>query len=391
MLDDTSVRAASQHRARCARRGARRPLLGRQRRLAARRAAGRAVLPRIARQTASSSRKTVVSLGEHRDLPRHPGDGGRRGRARAAPLAQPADLLREVHRAQPAARPPPAAVRLDGRDGARVGRQPHARLLRPLLPDAARARRDRLLVDERRTRRRPRCRTPSTPSRSACCASTSAASAWPRPRAATTPCAGTVLHWHQEAGRPVLAPAELAGRVAASLRAVRRTRKLSQHDLGDLAGVTASAISQVERAERGLSLATLVRLSAALGITIDELLRGEDPGVYRIGRRTDDPQDGLEHTVSLLGGRLRPAHRPRPPRPARERRAAQTARPGRASSPSPAASCRCRSRARRPPSATARCWSPTASRSPAGATSARPRPSCSGSSAQCRGGWSFGA
>jgi transcriptional regulator with XRE-family HTH domain len=113
---------------------------------------------------------------------------------------------------------------------------------------------------------------------------------------------GTVLHWHREAGRPVLAPAELAGRVAASLRAVRRTRKLSQHALGDLAGVTASAISQVERAERGLSLATLVRLSAALGITIDELLRGEDPGVYRIGRRTDDPQDGLERTVSLLGG-----------------------------------------------------------------------------------------
>jgi transcriptional regulator with XRE-family HTH domain len=113
---------------------------------------------------------------------------------------------------------------------------------------------------------------------------------------------GTVLHWHHEAGRPVLAPAELAGRGAASLRALRRARKLSQHDLGDLAGVTASAISQVERAERGLSLATLVRLSAALGITIDELLRGEDPGLYRIGRRTDDPQDGLEHTVALLAG-----------------------------------------------------------------------------------------
>ncbi len=112
---------------------------------------------------------------------------------------------------------------------------------------------------------------------------------------------GTVLHWHHEAGRPVLAPAELSGRVAASLRALRRTRHLSQHDLGDLAGVSASAISQVERSERGLSLSTLVRLAAALGITIDDLLRGEDPGLYRIGRRTDDPRDGLEHTVALLG------------------------------------------------------------------------------------------
>ena len=87
---------------------------------------------------------------------------------------------------------------------------------------------------------------------------------------------GSVLHWHEEAGRPVLSPPELVDRVAASLRAVRRARKLSQHDLGDLAGVTASAISQVERAERGLSLATLVRLSAALGVTIDDLVRGED-------------------------------------------------------------------------------------------------------------------
>jgi transcriptional regulator with XRE-family HTH domain len=113
---------------------------------------------------------------------------------------------------------------------------------------------------------------------------------------------GTVLHWHQEGGRPIVAPAEIIGRMAAALRAVRRTRHLSQHDLGDLAGVSASAISQVERAERGLSLATLVRLSAALGVTIDDLLRGKEPGAYRIGRRTDDPQAGFEHTVSLLRG-----------------------------------------------------------------------------------------
>jgi DNA-binding XRE family transcriptional regulator len=113
---------------------------------------------------------------------------------------------------------------------------------------------------------------------------------------------GAVLHWHEEAGRPVLAPPELVDRVAASLRAVRRARKLSQHDLGDLAGVTASAISQVERAERGLSLATLVRLSAALDVTIDDLLRGDDVAVYRLGRRTDDPGRGFVRTLPLLGG-----------------------------------------------------------------------------------------
>ncbi len=98
----------------------------------------------------------------------------------------------------------------------------------------------------------------------------------------------------------MLSPPEIVARVAASLRAVRRARELSQHDLGDLAGVTASAISQVERAERGLSLATLVRLSGALGVTIDDLVRGEEHGSYRIGRRTDDPQRGLDHTLTLL-------------------------------------------------------------------------------------------
>ena len=113
---------------------------------------------------------------------------------------------------------------------------------------------------------------------------------------------GSVLHWHEEDGLPVLAPAELVGRVAASLREVRRSRELSQQDLAGLAGVTASAISQAERAERGLSLATLVRLSSALGVTIDDLLHGEDPEVYRIGRRTEDPQRGFERTITLLGG-----------------------------------------------------------------------------------------
>jgi transcriptional regulator with XRE-family HTH domain len=113
---------------------------------------------------------------------------------------------------------------------------------------------------------------------------------------------GSVLHLHTDGGRQVLEHANINGRVAASLRALRRARELSQHDLAQLAGVTPSAISQAERAERGLSLTTVVRLSGALGITIDDLLRGEDPNVYRIGRRIEDPQHASEQTMTLIGG-----------------------------------------------------------------------------------------
>lgn len=112
---------------------------------------------------------------------------------------------------------------------------------------------------------------------------------------------GSVLHWHLEDGLPVLDEATITGRVAASLRSLRRTRGLSQQDLAQFAGVTASAVSQAERAERGLSLSTLARLSASLGITIDDLLRGEETHLYRIGRRPEDPRAGPEHATTLLG------------------------------------------------------------------------------------------
>jgi transcriptional regulator with XRE-family HTH domain len=113
---------------------------------------------------------------------------------------------------------------------------------------------------------------------------------------------GSVLHWREEAGRAILSPANINGRVAASLRALRRARGLSQNDLATLAGVTPSAISQAERAERGLSLGTLAQLSLALGITIDDLLHGEGPDAYRIGRRPDDMHHTDGHISALLGG-----------------------------------------------------------------------------------------
>jgi transcriptional regulator with XRE-family HTH domain len=112
---------------------------------------------------------------------------------------------------------------------------------------------------------------------------------------------GMLLHWHEEDGQAVMSPANINARIAASLRALRRARSLNQQDLAQLAGVTASAISQAERGERGLSLGTLAQLSLELGITVDDLLHGGSPEIYRVGRRPDEPQRYREHVMALLG------------------------------------------------------------------------------------------
>ena len=96
---------------------------------------------------------------------------------------------------------------------------------------------------------------------------------------------GQLFRYVVQDGTPLLEPAQAVARVGAALRAYRLRRELSQSDLARLAGVSPSAISQVERGERGLSLETLFTLAARLNITLDELLGGEVTPDYRIGRR----------------------------------------------------------------------------------------------------------
>jgi transcriptional regulator with XRE-family HTH domain len=99
---------------------------------------------------------------------------------------------------------------------------------------------------------------------------------------------GSVYHYKLADGRPELTQAPAAARLGGALRAVRMQRQLSQAQLAQLADVSASAISQAERGQRGLSLETLLTLTANLHITVDELLRGHVSPGYRLGRR-DDP------------------------------------------------------------------------------------------------------
>ena len=96
---------------------------------------------------------------------------------------------------------------------------------------------------------------------------------------------GQLFRYTIQDGTVQLQPAQAVARVGAALRAYRLRRELSQSDLARLAGVSPSAISQVERGERGLSLETLLVLAGRLNITLDELLGGEVTPDYRIGRR----------------------------------------------------------------------------------------------------------
>lgn len=107
--------------------------------------------------------------------------------------------------------------------------------------------------------------------------------------------AGSVLTYRlDDGGLPAdLREAPPAQRLGSALRALRQRRRLTQHDLGEAAGVSASAISQAERGQRGLSFATLLELTGRLQISFEELLDGGDPDPWhRVGRR----REGAEPT-----------------------------------------------------------------------------------------------
>jgi transcriptional regulator with XRE-family HTH domain len=131
---------------------------------------------------------------------------------------------------------------------------------------------------------------------------------------------GSVFRYSDADGLPSLTPAPVVARIGAALRAARTQRQLSQSDLARLAGVSPSAISQAERGRRGLSLETLLELTANLNMTLDELLRGEVVAGYRLARRSrprarrvasnneplplfDDPAAGLRAYIVHLSPR----------------------------------------------------------------------------------------
>jgi len=81
------------------------------------------------------------------------------------------------------------------------------------------------------------------------------------------------------------------GRLGEGLRRIRAERNLTQSQLGNMAGVTAAAISQAEAGRRGLSLDTLVTMCEQLGIGLDDLLRSRPAPDHVLARREQRRED----------------------------------------------------------------------------------------------------
>jgi transcriptional regulator with XRE-family HTH domain len=88
-----------------------------------------------------------------------------------------------------------------------------------------------------------------------------------------------------ESGTPRLRVERSLGRLAAGLSRLREQRHLTQAELAELAGVSASAISQAEAGHRGLSLDTVATLAERLQLSIDDLLGSQPDADYVLTRR----------------------------------------------------------------------------------------------------------
>ncbi|MFZ1653548.1 MAG: helix-turn-helix domain-containing protein [Candidatus Nanopelagicales bacterium] len=124
---------------------------------------------------------------------------------------------------------------------------------------------------------------------------------------------GKIVSADTNDGQLRLGPEKVIGRLAAGLRKIRTDRDLTQADLGRLAAVSPSAISQAEAGMRGLGLDTLLRLSQNLQISIDEILSNRTAGDYILARYDtlptragvtpmfDHPNHGLRGYLVELG------------------------------------------------------------------------------------------
>jgi transcriptional regulator with XRE-family HTH domain len=91
---------------------------------------------------------------------------------------------------------------------------------------------------------------------------------------------------------PAPTEGDVAPEVAILARRVRRfrqARRLSLRRLGEMAGTTASFLSQLERGSTGATTSTLMRIANALGISIADLFDDRPRSTHRVLRKAERP------------------------------------------------------------------------------------------------------
>lgn len=81
----------------------------------------------------------------------------------------------------------------------------------------------------------------------------------------------------------------LSASLAATLQAARLDQKLSANALAEMSGVSRAMIGKIERGEAQPTAVLLSRLSAALGMTLSELVARAEHGDRRLARKADQP------------------------------------------------------------------------------------------------------
>jgi transcriptional regulator with XRE-family HTH domain len=81
---------------------------------------------------------------------------------------------------------------------------------------------------------------------------------------------------HSQAADEGSGPREVLAHVASNVRRFRHVRRLSQAGLAELSGISRRMIVAIETGEANVSLSTLDRLAAILGVRFSELVRPPD-------------------------------------------------------------------------------------------------------------------
>ena len=106
--------------------------------------------------------------------------------------------------------------------------------------------------------------------------------------------------------------AEIEGRIASRLKALRTRQQLTLDELSRRSGVSRSMISLIERAESSPTASVLDKLSASLGVTLASLFAPEERGDARPVARRKDQVEWRDPATGYLRRNLSPPGFPSP-------------------------------------------------------------------------------